>query len=151
MLGHWAREAQRATGGRVTDDSRIHLTLAFLGEADPVKAIRAASAIRARKHHLPLEQAKYWRENSIVWAGPHATPPALAALHKSLSFELYREELILERRPFAAHVTLIRKARNATLPPLPAVQWPVDEFLLVRSSISSKGATYEPVERFALA
>jgi 2'-5' RNA ligase len=47
-------------------------------------------------------------------------------------------------------VTLIRKARSAKLPPLPAVEWPVREFLLVRSALSSKGPTYEPLERFAL-
>jgi 2'-5' RNA ligase len=64
--------------------------------------------------------------------------------------ELYREELILERRPFAAHVTLIRKARAAELPPLPALDWPVDEFLLVRSLVSSSGSTYEMLERFPL-
>jgi 2'-5' RNA ligase len=64
--------------------------------------------------------------------------------------ELYREEFILERRPFAAHVTLIRDARRAPLPPVPEVAWPVCEFLLVRSSVSSRGATYEPLERFTL-
>jgi 2'-5' RNA ligase len=99
---------------------------------------------------LPLEQARHWRESNIVWAGPRETPPALKALFESLSVELYREEFILERRPFAAHITLIRKARAAKLPPLPALEWPVREFLLVRSSLSSKGSTYEPLERFAL-
>jgi 2'-5' RNA ligase len=59
---------------------------------------------------------------------------------------LYREEFMLERRPFAAHVTLVRKARVAELPPLPAVRWPVSDFCLVQSV----RATYEPLERFAL-
>ena len=65
--------------------------------------------------------------------------------------ELYREEFILERRPFAAHVTLIREARRA-----PSCRrfrrWNgrSSEFLLVRSSVSSRGATYEPLERFTL-
>jgi RNA 2',3'-cyclic 3'-phosphodiesterase len=149
-LAQWAREAQRHTGGRATDESKIHLTLAFLGERDPGRAIEAAKRVRAQAHEMPVEQARYWRESNIVWAGPRETPPALKALFDSLSIELLREELILERRPFAAHVTLIRKARAATLPPLPALDWPVREFLLVRSARSSKGSTYEPLERFAL-
>ena len=146
-LAEWAATAQRLTGGRVTAEAKIHLTLAFLGEADPAKAIRAATAARGKRHALALEQAKYWRENSIVWAGPREMPAALKALHGSLSLELYREEFILERRPFAAHVTLIRKARGAQLPPLPAVAWPVNEFFLVRS----RGAIYEILGRFPLA
>ena len=149
-LAEWGAQAQRLTGGRATDESRIHLTLAFLGEAEPDKAIRAAREVQGERHRLPLEQARYWRENNIVWAGPRETPPALKALHESLSLQLYREEFILERRPFAAHITLIRNARNAKLPALPKVDWPVSEFLLVRSALSPKGAAYEPLERFML-
>lgn len=149
-LARWAREAQRATGGKALDEAKIHLTLAFLGEADPQRAIRAGRKTEGTAHSLRVDQRRYWRANNIVWAGPRETPPALKALFDSLSLQLYREEFILERRPFAAHVTLIRKARAATLPPLPPLDWPVSEFLLVRSSLSSAGSTYEPLERFAL-
>jgi 2'-5' RNA ligase len=150
-LAQWSQEVQRRTGGKTTAEEKIHLTLAFLGEADPEKAIRAARRVQGKSHSLPIEEARYWRENHIVWAGPRATPPPLAALVERLGAELSREEFVLERRPFAAHVTLIRKARSATLPPLPALEWPVREFLLVRSALSPKGSTYEPLERFPLA
>jgi 2'-5' RNA ligase len=150
-LARWALEAQRLTGGSVTREEKIHLTLAFLGDADHARAISAAKRIRARSHELPIEQARYWRDNRIVWAGPRETPPPLLELFKRLEFELYKEDFILERRPFAAHVTLVRKARAAkSLPPLPALDWPVNEFLLVRSTLSSAGSSYEPLERFAL-
>ena len=150
-LAQWTRDAQRATGGKPTAEDKIHLTLAFLGEAEPGKAIKAARRVRGDPHSLPLEEARYWRENHIVWAGPRRTPPELQALFDRLSLELLREEFVLERRPFAAHVTLIRKARAASaLPPLPALEWPVSEFLLVRSSLSPKGSFYEPLERFEL-
>jgi 2'-5' RNA ligase len=149
-LAQWADEAQRLTGGKTTAEEKIHLTLAFLGEADPQKAVSAARRVAAAAHALPIEQARYWRENNIVWAGPRETPVALKALHDALSLQLQRAEFILERRPFAAHITLIRKARRAKLPPLPAVDWPVNEYLLVRSSVSSSGSTYEPLERFSL-
>ncbi|MGQ0655990.1 MAG: RNA 2',3'-cyclic phosphodiesterase [Betaproteobacteria bacterium] len=150
-LAQWAGEAQRQTGGRCVPAERIHLTLGFLGNADEARAIEAGSAAAAPAHELPMEQARYWRENQIVWAGPRETPPALKALVERLELELYRREFIMERRPFAAHVTLIRKARRApALPPLPALKWPVDEFLLVQSRLSGEGPTYTPVERFAL-
>lgn len=149
-LFDWAQASQRLTGGRVTDQAKIHLTLAFLGEADAPRAIAAARRLSGKSHRLPMERARYWRENNIVWAGPAETPAPLKALVDRLSMELYREEFILERRPFAAHVTLIRKARSAKLPPLPALEWPVEEFVLVRSSVSSNGSAYEPLERFRL-
>jgi RNA 2',3'-cyclic 3'-phosphodiesterase len=149
-LAQWAQELQPRTGGKTTVEEKIHLTLAFLGEADPQKALRAARRVDGKTHSLPIEEARYWRENHIVWAGPRETPPPLKALFERLSAELEREAFILERRPFAAHVTLIRKARAAKLPPLPALDWPVREFLLVRSALSPKGSTYEPLERFPL-
>jgi 2'-5' RNA ligase len=151
-LAQWARQAQQKTGGKTTPEEKIHLTLAFLGDGDPGKAISAAKRVNAQTHVLPIEQARYWRENNIVWAGPRETPPPLKVLFDSLSVELQREEFILERRPFAAHVTLIRKARAAkALPPLPALDWPINEFVLVRSSLSSAGSTYDVLERFSLA
>ena len=149
-LAQWAREARRLTGGTLTAEEKIHLTLAFLGEADQHRAIRAARTVEGKPHDLPIEDARYWRGNHIVWAGPRDTPPPLAELFKRLELALFKEDFILERRPFTAHVTLIRKARAATLPPLPAIAWPVHEFLLVRSQLSSAGSAYEPLQRFAL-
>jgi 2'-5' RNA ligase len=138
--------------GRPVPAEKIHLTLAFLGEAQPDKAAAAARRVQGRTHALPIEVAKYWKHNQIVWAGPRETPPDLAALVDALHFQLYRAEFILERRPFAAHVTLARKARKpASLPPLPAVDWPIRELALVNSTVSSRGSTYETLERFPLA
>jgi 2'-5' RNA ligase len=147
-LGEWAKAAQRSCGGNPVTEDKIHLTLCFLGGAEPEKALRGARKVRAPSHSLPIEEARYWRDNRIVWAGPREAPAALLDLFKQLEFELYREQFALERRPFAAHVTLIRKARAAPLPPLPAVRWPVEEFALVRSKLSSAGSAYETLERF---
>ena len=150
-LAEWAREAQRSTGGSLTREEKIHLTLAFLGDADEKKAIEAAQNVAGMPFELPVEEARYWRDSHIVWAGPRETPAPLLELFKRLELELYKRDFILERRPFAAHVTLIRKARAAkSLPPLPALAWPVREFVLVRSTLSSAGSAYEVIGRFAL-
>jgi 2'-5' RNA ligase len=146
-LADWASGLQ----GRGIPAQKIHVTLAFLGEAEPQKAIAAARRVEGRAHRLPIETAKYWKHNRIVWAGPRETPAELKAMVDALHFQLFRAEYILERRPFAAHVTLVRNARPPReLPPLPQVDWPVHEFTLVRSSVDSKGSTYEILERFPL-
>jgi 2'-5' RNA ligase len=36
------------------------------------------------------------------------------------------------------------------LPPLPPLEWPVREFLLVNSNLGPEGPSYEVLERFAL-
>jgi 2'-5' RNA ligase len=151
-LERWALAAQRDTGGRAVKCEAIHLTLAFLGEADAENAARAAAGVRGARHELPIEQAHYWPHNRIVWVGPQETPPALAALAGALGVALAQSGFELEERAFSAHVTLIRKARvKGALPLLPAVSWPVDEFALVRSELSAEGASYSVLRRFALA
>ena len=142
-LEQWARGCE----GRVIPAANIHLTLAFLGESDPLKAASAARRVKGRAHDLPLEEARYWRHNRIVWAGPRETPLPLKELVDGLASELRREKFVLEERPFAAHVTLLRNASAPkSVAPLPKVDWPVDEFVLVSSNRSS----YEALERFPL-
>ena len=151
-LAGWARELKTGGGARVTREETIHLTLAFLGESDPLKASAAGRAVQGSAFDLPIEIAQYWPHNRILWAGPRETPPVLAALVDALRLELYKEAFILDRRPYAAHITLVRKAaRPPSIPDLPSVTWPAREFLLVRSLLSGAGARYETVERFPLA
>lgn len=141
-LVRWAREARRACGGRIARRESVHLTLAFLGDANPEAAMAHARSIRLPGTTLCIEQARYWVHNRIVWVGPVRTPPELAALSRELG----------EARAYEAHVTLLRKARaGAPLPPLPAVEWPVREFVLVNSTLSAEGPSYDVLGRYALA
>ena len=158
-LHEWARQASLRTRGRVTRAETIHLTLAFMGEVEASRIeslLNSARATVGEAHSLPIEQARYWKHNRIVWVGPNETPAPLAALAADLKSVLMGNGFELEQRAFAAHVTLIRKAREPrALPDLPALAWPVEEFVLVRSQLSSEGSSegssYEVLERFALA
>ena len=151
-LAQWTHEVSRDTGGSPTASDKIHLTLAFLGEGDSAKAHSAAARVEGRRHALPLEHAHYWKHNRIVWVGPQVMPVPLAALVAQLHGALKERGFVLEDRPFAAHVTLLRKAPPpSALPPLAPLDWPVNEFLLVRSRSSPRGSTYEPLERYSLA
>ena len=143
-LAAWARPLD----GRPIPAEKIHLTLAFLGGVDPAKLVAAARKVQAGAFELPVDSAKYVRGNEMVWVGPREMPEGLRALVERLHFALYRAEFILERRPFAAHVTLLRKApRPKALPALPPLEWPVREFALV----NSVNGAYQDLERFPLA
>jgi RNA 2',3'-cyclic 3'-phosphodiesterase len=83
--------------------------------------------------------------------GPRDTPAALTDLVAALHLELFRAGFFLERRPFAAHISLVRKAQPPhSIAPLPALAWPVTEFTLVRSTVSASGSTYHILQRFPL-
>jgi RNA 2',3'-cyclic 3'-phosphodiesterase len=154
-LHEWARQALLQTRGRVARAGTIHLTLAFLGDIEESRISATKDIGRAtvgEAHSLPIEQARYWKHNRIVWVGPNETPVPLAALAADLKSALMREGFALEQRAFEAHVTLIRKAHAPrALPALPALDWPVEEFVLVRSTLSSEGSSYDVIERFPLA
>ena len=140
------------TGGRVTRLETIHLTLAFLGEVDQEKVFELKKLkIKGAKHVLPIEQARFWKRNDIVWAGPRETPAPLAEIVLSLRSYLKARQFRVEEREFAAHITLIRKARAPqVLAEWPEISWPVDGIALVRSRLASEGSSYEVVQRYPL-
>ena len=150
-LAAWAHEVQQQAGGRATAEETIHLTLAFLGEADPAKAIAAARRVRGTRFDLPLDTSQYWKHNKIVWVGPRTPPPPLQSLAAQLHQALTEDAFTLEKRAFAAHITLLRKASLPhSLPDLPPLCWPAHDFVLVRSTSGGTGSRYEIVERFLL-
>ena len=149
-LHKWAASVQ--SGGRLIRVETIHLTLAFLGEVEEGRpSILKNLRMKGEKHSLPIDQARYWKRNDIVWVGPRNMPAELSALVSDLKTFLKENRFRVEEREFAAHVTLIRKVRDpGTLPALPSVPWPINEFVLVRSRISSAGPSYEVLQRYPL-
>lgn len=151
-LWGWASAVRKQGGGRTTAEETIHLTLAFLGDADPVKATAAARQVRAKSFDLPIDASQYWRHNRIIWVGPQTAPLDLDVLVRQLHQSLRSASFFLEDRPFAAHITLIRKATPPdSLPALPRVAWPVREFVLVRSVPVQGETRFEVIERLPTA
>jgi 2'-5' RNA ligase len=140
-LARWAQAVQAECGGRATREDLIHLTLAFHGDADAQAARELARGARSGRTSFVVTEARYWARRRIVWVGPKECPAPLATLAHDLG----------ETRQFAAHITLLRKARAPRgLPDLPALEWPVAEFLLVNSTLGPEGPSYEVIERYAL-
>lgn len=152
-LAAWARRLQRDTDGRVVVARNIHLTLAFLGEvADARLPALRRLPVWGEPHSLQMDEAGYWPRNSLLWVGPREMPPQLSRTASRLHDMLSTAGLPTERRPFAAHVTLIRKARApAEMPALPALQWPVADCVLARSEPSPHGLRYELLQRYPFA
>jgi 2'-5' RNA ligase len=151
-LRAWARRLHRRTGGSAVRARNIHLTLAFLGEVDEARVPELKRLrVWGERHALPIERAGYWARNRILWVGPEETPAQAVALAERLRSLLAAWNFRTERQPFAAHVTLLRKAREPDeLPRVPEVEWPVEEFVLVRSRLSAEGSRYDVLARYPL-
>lgn len=130
----------------------LHLTLAFLGQLPEKRrdvAMAVAESISAAGFDLRLDRLGYWKHNRILWAGGDSAP--LVALAADLAGRLRAADFLLETRPFAAHLTLLRDARCPAVPTLAeAVAWPVRDFVLAESAASPQGVVYRPVGRWPL-
>ena len=130
----------------------VHLTLAFLGST-PAAAlpavIAAADRVPPRAFTLRVDEPGYWRHNQIAWAGVREVPLELAALVGDLRAALVAAGIAFDPKPFVAHLTLVRKARPGfKLPSLEPIDWPVRDFVLVRSVTGTDGSTYEVAQRW---
>ena len=140
-------------GGKLTHADSVHLTLVFLGEVGPEQLPRLqtrASSVRFAPFVLCIDRAGCWRHNSIGWVAPQQTPAQLQHLVDALESALGEEGFEFDHRAYAAHITLLRKARCAPMEAkVPAIEWPVREFVLMRSELHSQGSRYSTIGRWA--
>lgn len=150
-------------GARWQDDDQLHLTLRFIGDVDEREVediVLAFSDIRAPSMPVALSGIGAFDGRGRVttlWIGaqPRET---LDALHRKIDQALIRLGQPPERRAYLPHVTLARMDRRASgcgawvaanaglaLEPFTATA-----FELIESDLSSDGARYETIERFAL-
>lgn len=154
QLAALALDLQRRCGGRALHGANLHMTLAFLGNVDGAGTERLrsiAAAIGECGFELELDRLQWLRRRGIVWAECSLTPEPLQRLAGVLQERLRAAAFVLEVRPFAAHVTLLRNARcEADLPPPRAIRWRADAFVLVESRLERSGASYQIVGRWPL-
>lgn len=153
-----ALAAGRRCGGRVMRPQTLHLTLAFIGDADPGRLpelAAVAAAVRAPAFALRLDHLGYWAHNRIVWAGSRRPDAGLLALADDLAGGLRAAGWPSGRKPgrdFAPHVTLVRKAEAGAgdLPEMAPVAWECSNFVLLRSRLSAAGPLYETIGKWPL-
>lgn len=111
-------ELRGVRGVRISSTSRMHLTLAFLGDTfvTSVPAIQAALGAAAQRHEpftFVVSGAGFFgppRAPRVVWAGVPAGP-ALAALQADVARALAGWGAVIEARDFRPHVTVARCGR----------------------------------------
>jgi len=140
--------------GRRVQTENLHGTLVFLGAVDAVQRVcveAAATALQADAFTLRLDQFGYFRRPQVAWLGCRQTPSGLLKLVAELSSGCAACGFPPERRPFALHLTIVRKVRrDPGRPPFMALDWPVRKFALVESVSTPEGVRYQPLRFWQL-
>jgi 2'-5' RNA ligase len=135
-----ARAALPGAPGRPTHPADLHLTLVFVGAAEPHlhPCIEAAGDdVVADAFELTLGRLTNWSGGGFWAAEPEQPPSALFALVNQLQQNLLVCGVEPEQRRYRPHVTLARKA-PAIAPAAVAMRWPVTDFVLAASRSGQK-------------
>ena len=137
LLAELGTKLAQDCGGRAVVADKIHLTLAFLGEVDAageVRALEVAEAIAFEPFELVLDRVGCFPRAHVAWAAPSAPDPRAGRLAEELAAGLRAAGFALERRAFAAHVTLVRRiVRPCAEAPSESIAWKANAFALVES------------------
>ncbi|MGH8528682.1 MAG: RNA 2',3'-cyclic phosphodiesterase [Nevskiales bacterium] len=151
-----ALQEQHRPGGYLIRPQRYHITLIFLGDFVPPEqeaaALTAASAVNGQPFALTLDRAGGFRNRKVpCWLGPERPPAALELLYRNLHSALVDARIKPERLRFVPHLTIIREAKH-TLPStaIKPIDWPIHEFVLIRSVLQRQPPEYEILGRYPL-
>ena len=139
---HW-----RALGvrGHFVPAEKLHLTLAFIGEYGNSDIVTdAISTVSFKPFALQLDGAGNFYDT--LWAGI-ASNEALSACVRRLRRALAEQGIPYDRKKFAPHITLVRKAdfpgsMESLLRELPTDTMDVTEISLMRSDRGKNGMIY---------
>lgn len=165
--GRRVREAVPEAAASWSRPENIHLTMKFFGNVDQAKvpAISAAATNVVQEFSpVQIEVGKtgvFPRPSrpQVLWIGIDDPSDNLAKLHKQLEDEFAREGFAKEDRAFRPHLTIARIRRPHDAARLAqthletnfnTVKLTLDELVLFRSELSSKGSRYTSISRHRL-
>ncbi|WP_372749649.1 RNA 2',3'-cyclic phosphodiesterase [Litorivivens sp.] len=96
------------------EPDNLHLTLQFIGEADPEAVLEALASVKARSFELEFTELSQFR-NGVIWLGVKDNTE-LKALQLAVLKALLKAGLPLEKKRFVPHVTLARYKRHVPQP-----------------------------------
>jgi RNA 2',3'-cyclic 3'-phosphodiesterase len=148
-----AGDLQRDLGGKATRQDSIHLTLVFLGDVQAARLdelMAVGDAVACAPFTMTLDTSGCWTHNRIAWVAPSSTPAALAEMVRELQAGVRALGFEVDERPYAPHITLVRKASRSrrTTPLADTAAWPVDHFVLVSSLLDAQGSRYSVIGRW---
>ena len=161
------REAVPEAAASWSRSENIHLTVKFFGNVDQqrvpvISAVAAHVATEFSPIQIEVGKTGVFPRPSrpqVLWIGIHDPSQALANLHKQLENQLAPEGFPKEDRAFRPHLTTarIRKPHDAAKlaqthleTKFDTVEISLNELVLFRSELSSRGSKYTAISRHRL-
>lgn len=147
----WVRSAHALCGGRMMRTDTLHMTLAFLGQADADAAHHLAKVCTGwalPSGSMVLNEAGRFPRARVVWLGPSSSDSAALGWLYQANQQLWAhlDPLGWQGREsvFRPHVSLLRNAGPAPLDALqgPDVRWTAGRCVLVASEPTEAGSRY---------
>lgn len=149
-----------------TKPEQMHVTLAFVGEADEALSAKLIVAMQARPAQRTFE-ATFERVGvfpphgapRVLWLGVGAGAAELTTLQGEIAARVERLGVVLERRPFHPHLTLARwrdarpgdrRSVDEVAHASEVARVRVDHATLYRSQTLAAGPIYTPLARVTL-
>ena len=130
----------------------LHITLHFIGNVSEEKfdcLDQAAQAVKVEPFELVLDQYGYFYKAKTFWMGCHEIPQQLKKWYEILGCALSSCDYQIDKRPYAPHVTLMRKLNKPGIfEGFQPIWWRVNEFVLVESVSVDGGMEYRVVKRY---
>lgn len=150
------RSMHRPSGGEIrwVREDQWHVTLEFLGTADPVESAQRLGRLAVHPATATMSVEAHVLARSAVVFSVSGLDDLAVAVRSALGGDGVAAR---EQRQFVGHLTVGRLRRSASvrgleLPELPrSVSWQVNEVTLVRSDLGEHGATYCSLLRVRLA
>lgn len=137
------------SAGRPVSATNLHITLVFLGsvdEAAQTTMTQAAANIVVPPMTLTFNRLDYWKRPRVVCLSTEQIDPPVASLVEQLTCAAIQNEIKVDRRPYKAHVTLLRKAKSPPEIEFEPIVWQARAFCLVESCSTPSGVEYRVIE-----
>ncbi|MDD2722810.1 MAG: RNA 2',3'-cyclic phosphodiesterase [Methylovulum sp.] len=146
-------QALSSQKNRPVPAANLHVTLLFLGLIEPAKEsalLEEAATVAFPQLTITFDQLSYWQKPGILCLTASGIAPRLLALVDQLSTIAKKLAVTVDGRPYQAHVTLVRKARQAVELVFDPVSWQADSFCLFESCPSENGVEYRVLKRWPM-
>ncbi len=140
-------------GVRKLKPQNLHLTLLYLGVLAPEIQANITSQVDRlmnQQFKFELDGLAYWQAPRILCLTVNQQPCAMHQLVDQL-VEIVKEfPIYLHDRPYRAHVTLMRKAKQHYDMQFSSIAWQANSFVLVASESTPTGIKYTVLQEWAL-
>jgi len=133
--------------------SNLHITLLFLGNIDSGKEAiirQEAATIYVPKFSLKFDQLNFWQKLKVLCLTASEFNPKLITLVESLSNLAKKLEIVIDKRPFTPHITLVKKAKGIVLQKFDPIIWHSGSFCLVESCSQINGVEYRVIDQWKI-